>query len=166
MTIDPESDTVDPDAISFLAYADLKWTGGVLAANGKIYCIPQEPLRVLIVDPALNTVELVSNLPFDEDKWAGGVLGPDGKIYGIPRNYHSVLVIDPTDNTVDPDGISLPPGPPVDPLAEDKWTGGVLAPNGKIYCIANEADSVLIIDLHGNGEMFASIAECPYFNKF
>jgi len=166
MIIDPESDTLDPAAIDFLAYADLKWTGGVLALNGKIYCIPQEPLRVLIIDPAQNTVELVANLPFDEDKWAGGVLSPDGKIYGIPRNYHSVLVIDPSENTVDPDGISLPPGPPVDPLAEDKWSGGVLAPNGKIYCIPNDAASVLIIDPHSNGEMFASIAECPYFNKF
>ncbi|UCF96215.1 MAG: hypothetical protein JSV89_13625 [Spirochaetaceae bacterium] len=166
MIIDPESDTVDPDAISFSAFADLKWTGGVLAANGKIYCIPQEPLRVLIIDPALNTVELTAYLPFDEDKWAGGVLGPDGKIYGIPRNYDSVLVIDPTENTADPDGISLPPAPPVDPLDEDKWTGGVLALNGKIYCIPNEADSVLIIDLHSNGELLASIAECPYFNKF
>jgi len=166
MIIDPESDTVDPDAISFSAVADLKWTGGVLAANGKIYCIPQAPLRVLIIDPALNTVELVANLPFEEDKWAGGVLGPDGKIYGIPRNYDSVLVIDPTTNTADPDGISLPPAPPVDPFEEDKWTGGVLAPNGKIYCVPNEADSVLIIDPHSIGEMFASIAECAYFNKF
>ena len=124
------------------------------------------PLFGLIIDPALNTVELVSSLPFEEDKWAGGVLGPDGKIYGIPRNYHSVLVIDPTTNSVDPDGIALPPAPPVDPYDEDKWTGGVLAPNGKIYCVPNEADSVLIIDLHCNGEILASIAECPYFNKF
>jgi hypothetical protein len=166
MIIDPESDTVDPDAIFFSAVADLKWTGGVLSPNGKIYCIHQEPLRVLIIDPALNTVELTAYLPFEEDKWAGGVLGPDGRIYGIPRNYHNVLVIDPATNTVDPDGISLPPAPPVDPFAEDKWTGGVLAPNGKIYCVPNEADSVLIIDLHSNGEMFASIAQCPYFNKF
>jgi len=166
MIIDPESETVDPDAISFAAYADLKWTGGVLATNGKIYCIPQEPLRVLIIDPVLNTVELISSLPSEEDKWAGGVLGPDGKIYGIPRNYHNVLVIDPLENTVDPDGIFLPPAPPVDPFAEDKWTGGVLAPNGKIYCVPNDADSVLIIDPHSNGDMFAPIAECPYFNKF
>ena len=93
-------------------------------------------------------------------------MGPDGKIYGIPRNYHNVLVIDPLENTVDPDGIFLPPAPPVDPFAEDKWTGGVLAPNGKIYCVPNDADSVLIIDPHSNGDMFAPIAECPYFNKF
>jgi streptogramin lyase len=166
MIIDPESETLDPDAISFSAVADLKWTGGVLAPNGKIYCIPQAPLRVLIIDPAMNSVQLVGYLPHDVDKWAGGVLGPDGRIYGIPRNYDSVLVIDPTTDTVDPDAIPLPPAPPVDPLDEDKWTGGVLAPNGKIYCIPNEADGVLIIDPHCNGEMFAAIAECPYFNKF
>lgn len=166
MIIDPESDTVDPDAISFSAVAELKWTGGVLASNGKIYCIPQEPRRVLIIDPALNTVELVEYLPNDPNKWAGGVLGPDGMIYGIPRNYESVLILDPTENTAYPDGIVLPPEPPVDPADPDKWTGGVLALNGKIYCIPNAADSVLIIDPHCNGEMLASIAECPYFNKF
>jgi hypothetical protein len=166
MIIDPESDTVDPDAISFTAFADLKWTGGVLATNGKIYCIPQAPLRILIIDPAMNTVELVGYLPHDEDKWAGGVLGPDGKIYGIPRDYHSVLVIDPTDDTIYPDGISLEEELGNARFDEDKWTGGVLAPNGKIYCVPNEADSVLIIDPHSNGEMLASIAECPYFNKF
>ena len=93
-------------------------------------------------------------------------MGPDGKIYGIPRNASSVLIIDPTTDTADPDGISLPPGPPVDPADEDKWTGGVLAPNGKIYCVPNEADSVLIIDVHCIGEIFTSITECPYFNKF
>jgi hypothetical protein len=166
MIIDPESGTVDPDAISFSAVATYKWIGGVLATNGKIYCIPREPLRVLIIDPALNAVELEGNLPTDSNKWAGGVLGPDGKIYGIPRDYHSVLIIDPITDTADANGISLPPGPPVYPSDPDKWTGGVLAPNGKIYCVPNSADSVLIIDPHSNGEMFASIAECAYFNKF
>jgi hypothetical protein len=168
MIIDPESDTVVPNAIEFDAYAVLKWTGGVLATNGKIYCIPQDPHRVLVIDPTAtpNEVELISSVPSDEDKWAGGVLGPDGKIYGIPRNYHRVLVIDPTTDTIDPDGISLEEELGAARFDEDKWTGGVLAPNGKIYCVPNEADSVLIIDLHSNGEMFASIAECPYFNKF
>jgi streptogramin lyase len=170
MIIDPESDTMVPDAISFSAVADLKWTGGVLSINGRIYCIPQEPRRVLIIDPATTTVELAGYLPLDEDKWAGGVLGPDGRIYGIPRNYHSVLVIDPiesaTDPEIDPDGISLEEELGAARFDEDKWTGGVLATNGKIYCVPNEADSVLIIDPHSNGQMFASIAECPYFNKF
>jgi hypothetical protein len=174
MIIDPESGTVIPDAIPFTAYAEQKWTGGVLATNGKIYCIPQEPLRILIIDPARNEVELVPHqspyLPEDVDKWAGGVLGPDGRVYGVPRNYHSVLVVDPTEAAVDPEidpgGISLEEELGAARFDEDKWTGGVLAPNGKIYCVPNEADSVLIIDPHSNGEMAASIAGCPYFNKF
>jgi hypothetical protein len=166
MTIDPKTDTVIPDAIPFSAVATLKWVGGVLASNGKIYCIPREARRVLIIDPDQDAVELVSNLPVDVNKWAGGVLGPNGKIYGIPRDYSGVLLIDPAADTADPNGVALPPGPPVNPGDSNKWTGGVLAPNGKIYGIPNAASSVLILDVHSLGEMFASIAECAYFNKF
>jgi hypothetical protein len=159
MIIDPATNTVDPDAISFSEAEAWKWNGGVLAPNGKIYCIPRDPLGVMIIDPDRNTVAFISNLPSNIIKWAGGVLGPDGKIYGMPRDYDSILVLDPKTNTADPDALPVPAG-------SDKWTGGVLAPNGKIYGIPNDAGSVLIIDVHSNGEVFDSIAGCAYFNKF
>jgi hypothetical protein len=43
---------------------------------------------------------------------------------------------------------------------------GSWAPNGKIYGIPNSAAGVLIIDPHSKGEVFKSVTECAYFNKF
>ena len=37
-----------------------KWAGGVLAPNGKIYCVPIIPESVLIIDPVTNTAETTS----------------------------------------------------------------------------------------------------------
>ena len=33
------------------------WYGGVLAPNGKIYCVPSSASSVLIIDPATNTTD-------------------------------------------------------------------------------------------------------------
>ena len=43
----------------------------------------------------------------------------------------------------EPPGISVPEG-------DGKWNGGVLAPNGKIYCTPRNADCVLVIDPENN----------------
>jgi hypothetical protein len=157
MTIDPGTETIEPDAIP-VSSGSSKWNGGVLAPNGKIYCIPRDSDEILIIDPQRNTAEYITDLP-TSNKWAGGVLAPDGKIYGMPRDYDSILIIDPKTSSANPDALAVPDG-------DSQWTGGVLAPNGKVYGIPNYADSVLIIDVHSNGEVFDSIAECAYFNKF
>jgi hypothetical protein len=166
MIIDPATGSVDPDAISFSESAALKWVGGVLAPNGKIHGLPREAGRVLVIDPRQNTVDFISGLAPGGNKWAGGVLAPNGKIYGIPRDDSGILVVDPSAGTADPVGVALPPGPPVNPADPGKWIGAVLAPNGRIYGIPNAADSVLILDVHSNGDVFGSVIECAYFNKF
>ena len=73
---------------------EFKWTGGVLAPNGKIYGIPCDASSVLIIDPVTNTANTTAITGLSgADKWAGGVLAPNGKIYGIPYNASSVLII-------------------------------------------------------------------------
>jgi hypothetical protein len=74
-----------------------KWHGGVLAPNGKIYCVPRDSTSVLIIDPVTNTADTttISGLTGTGGKWIGGVLAPNGKIYGVPSNSTSVLVINP-----------------------------------------------------------------------
>ena len=64
----------------------VKWAGGVLAPNGKIYCIPYDSTVVAIIDPVLNTVDTTSitGLSTASGKWSSGVLAPNGKIYCIP----------------------------------------------------------------------------------
>jgi len=124
-----------------------KWSGGVLAPNGKIYTIPWSSTQVLEIDPETHELTLFGSLSGDY-KWVGGVLAPNGKIYGIPYFSAKVLEIDPeTQNTT---------------LLFDSlskiWSGGVLAPNGKIYGIPYTSDQVLciqIVSYYG-----------PYLNKF
>jgi hypothetical protein len=120
----------------------LKWYGGVLAPNGKIYCVPNSATEVLIIDPATNTTDRtsISTGLSGSNKWYGGVLAPNGKIYCVPRNAEEVLIIDPTTNTADRTSISTGLS------GSNKWFGGVLAPNGKIYCVPDSAEEVLIID--------------------
>lgn len=70
-------------------------SGGVLAANGKIYGIPGASTTVLEIDPETNTATTFGTL---SGGWVGGVLAPNGKIYGIPNYNAPVLVIDPKSN--------------------------------------------------------------------
>ena len=117
-----------------------KWVGGVLAANGKIYCPPRSHDSVLIIDPADDTADIttIAGLP-GSDRWSAGVLAPNGKVYGIPYNSTSVLIIDPQTDTADTGTIT-------GLFGSDKWQGGVLAPNGKIYGIPRSSSRLLIID--------------------
>ena len=71
----------------------IKWTGGVLAPNGKIYGIPYGSTTVLEIDPVTKTTTEFGSLS-GSAKWSGGVLAPNGKIYGIPYNSTTVLEID------------------------------------------------------------------------
>ena len=47
----------------------------------------------------------------------------------------------------------------------DDWYGGVLAPNGKIYCVPCFAPNVLIIDPRSKGSFRSNVALSGYFNK-
>ena len=70
--------------------------GGVLAPNNKIYMVPFNSERVLVLDTVTDSISAVPSAPLvGASKWAGGVLAPNGLIYGIPSNSNNVLIIDP-----------------------------------------------------------------------
>ena len=71
----------------------LKWRGGVLAPNGKIYGIPYSATTILEIDPVTKTTSEFGSLT-GANKWQGGVLAPNGKIYGISYDSTTVLEID------------------------------------------------------------------------
>lgn len=113
-----------------------KWIGGVLAKNGKIYCIPHYASEILVIDP---TTDTATTIPTESGnlKWFGGCLAPNGKIYAIPHTSSKVLVIDPeTNETHTFSGMG----------GNRKWAGGALGPDGKIYCIPNEEYRIGVID--------------------
>ena len=121
-----------------------KWVGGVLAPNGKIYCLPRGSSSVLIIDPATDTGDITTIAGLSgSDRWSAGVLAPNGKVYGIPFNSTSVLILDPVTNTADTTTIT-------GIIGSDKWQGGILASNGRIYGIPRTSTRMLIIDPEAN----------------
>jgi hypothetical protein len=116
-----------------------KWSGGVLAPNGKIYGIPFDATEVLEIDPVGLTTSTFGSLGVDAGKWSGGVLALNGKIYGIPLSATEVLEIDPVNRTTSTFGS----------LGVDlfKWIGGSLAPNGKIYAIPGGGTTTEILEI-------------------
>ena len=61
-----------------------KWSGGVLAPNGKIYGVPFSSTQVLEIDPVSQTTNLFGSLE-GGTKWVGGVLAPNGKRSEVRR---------------------------------------------------------------------------------
>ncbi|TKD50231.1 hypothetical protein [Sphingomonas baiyangensis] len=144
-----------------------KFQGGVLAGDMCIYSFPRsEETRVLKIDPydltaspygtailtdwggARDRETGLTGQPLgtgavDEQKWHSTVVGMDGKIYGVPYNIDKVLILDP--KAPDADKLELT-NFGLNLSGIDKWVGGCLHPNGKIYCAPRSANDMLIID--------------------
>lgn len=119
------------------------YIGGVLAPNGKIYCIPYNATSVGVIDPTAGTFTTFGTAG-SGGAYYGGVLAPNGKIYCIPFNATAVGVIDPVAGTFVTNTVSgAAPG-------SSAYNGGVLAPNGKIYCFPHRATTIGVIDPTAN----------------
>ncbi|EGD80244.1 hypothetical protein PTSG_10920 [Salpingoeca rosetta] len=150
--IDPETRAVNLELLSPFPASPInqetfKWSGGVLARNGRIYAIPLRATAVLVIDPETHTLDLTSMAGFTPNQqglWFDGVEANNGLIYGIPYSSSAVLIVDP-DNHIADNTTIVGLGD-----AAFKWSGGVLAGNGKIYGVPAAATSVLIIDPASN----------------
>ena len=178
--LNPITNIVDQTTITGLGSGDLKWFGGVLAPNGNIYGIPDQPATnsVLIVDPKTDTADTqsitgISSLPRGPHGWKSSCLHPDGKIYCAPYTSQTVLIIDPITNTVNNTDIIGLGNPNVKPGDRHQWHCGVLAPNEKIYFIPLgffwvPLGRVLIVDPSSpvvNINSGITLANCTYTNS-
>lgn len=163
----PEN-TVDISSFSYFDPTQQKFAGGVLAPNGNIYCIPHSANYVAIINPYSKTVDTTSitnvqggrtNLT----KWYGGVLAPNGKIYCVPYNASNILIINTLNNSVSYiTGITQANYPSLNTYVsngdQEKWIGGAIASNGKIYCAPYFARCSLIIDTNNDTVNLTDIA--------
>ena len=73
------------DTVSYLTAVSgsLKWYGGILAPNGKVYFVPYNMRSVLVVDPADDSLTMfgVTGWTATGSAWIGGALMPNGRIY-------------------------------------------------------------------------------------
>lgn len=115
--------------------------GAVLAPNGKIYCMTQYSVGV-IIDPANNTTTTFGNFATPNIPNYGGVLAPNGKIYTIPYTNSFFYVIDPSNNTVTCFTTIA--------MGNGAYHGGVLGSDGLIYCMPSGASLLRRIDPSSN----------------
>ena len=147
--LDPES--AAQSTVTLLAGRGLGIPAGegvALAPNGRIYGFDQgsaSGTSVVVFDPSNNSSTTIgfAGLYIDHE---GGILAPNGKIYCIPADTATaVMRIDPDAMTVTTLGNMLIGGIPSGGTKQN-YQGGVLAPNGKIYCVPEGATALVIID--------------------
>lgn len=129
-----------------------------------LYGIPWNSRNILKIDWRTNTANVTdlsnitaANYPAivtDVSKWYGGVLAPNGNIYCIPNNAQCVMRIIPNLNgpdtlNFDISNINTTTYPFLNGN-NNKWRGGCLAPDGRIYCCPYSSNVVLIINPSNN----------------
>jgi hypothetical protein len=125
---------------SFSRTGNIKWSGGVMAPDGRIFGIPQDEDSVLVIDPADDSMTTFAHgVQRGGQDWNGGVLGQDGMIYAVPycRNpggLGQVMRIDPNDNT------AIAVGTAVGAQQCANFNKGVLGLNGSLYMIPGSMD--------------------------
>ena len=134
-------DVADNESISFHGdfLGSSKWADGILAPNGKIYCIPHAANNILVITPdSPEDSYIIDDGPsiFSSDK-GNLTIGPDGMIYFVNVQSTSfIYMIDPENDTY----TRFEYGSNVN------YGGCVTAPNGKIYLIPHRANNVGIFD--------------------
>ena len=76
---------------NFQTITDKKWSGGVLAPNGKIYGIPNNSNLIIEITTDTYGISLINTNKTNTEKWKGGVLANNGFIYTIPHYENSIL---------------------------------------------------------------------------
>lgn len=170
-----------------------KWYGGVLAPNSKIYGVPSGSTSVLIIDPVINISALyginLTTASYDNGtkiltcgtSLTSGLIAGDIIIVSTATNTYvgSIATLNNTSITfVNPLGVSIS-APNITKIEKtradttaitglssstDKWNGGVLAPNGKIYGIPR--DSTSVIQIRSGLPTLPPWMLQAYFNKF
>jgi hypothetical protein len=114
--------------------------GGILGADGRIYCIPSHADRVHRIAPSNDAVEPIGeHLGAAGYKYSGGAMAANGSIYCFPDNAQRILKIDPQGGTTSLVGPDLGSG-------ANKCSSAVLAPNGRLYGGPGSRDHVLVFD--------------------
>jgi hypothetical protein len=147
LVIDTNTNTdynLDP-AFTGFAEVGTAWQSGTIASNGKLYWVPRNDVRGLIVDPNTDEITYTNNISgVSPTAYFTTVMAADGKIYGIGQdNVEELCQIDTeTDNAIVTGGVWTSGG-------NGEWVSLINAPNGSLYGVPNNASSVIKISFSG-----------------
>lgn len=115
-----------------------KFSAGAIASNGKIYMCPDSVSYAGVVDTSSNTYTQISIPELSSGvRTSGAVCARDGNVYFMPRDATFITKINTATDTYSIFG-SLS-------SQTDKYVGGVLGPNHKIFAVAGSSKNVGII---------------------
>eukprot|EP00986_Skeletonema_menzelii_P003583 scaffold1118_cov150-Skeletonema_menzelii.AAC.29 len=130
-----EGDTDPPD----LSY---KWLGGSYGADSCIYGMPSDATSILRIDPFKNEATTFGKVSSTRNKFQGGVLSSVDKcVYAVAADADCILKIDTDPNT--PLTLDLI-GKDFEDV-DDKWQGGFVGRDNKIYAIPENITKVMVI---------------------
>jgi hypothetical protein len=88
-----------------------KWTCGVRANTGDIYCAPCNAEHILKIKTSDGTVETLENVELPEtarnSSWVSGALAQDTNIYYMPYNARRIMKLNPDNDTLSSVGDDL-----------------------------------------------------------
>ena len=125
LKLDTSTDTISTIPIPSVNVSTNRWCGATVAADGKIYMMPNSCNAVLEIDPATDAT--ATYVVWDtalRNQNLGAVLGPNGLIYSPPNESFQVMIFNPITkaasfvSTLDIGGYMY---------------GGAMGPNGVIY---------------------------------
>lgn len=111
------------------------YRGGVLGANGKIYCLPDTETRILEIDPPTNTFTLIPTLNIG--KTSSGALSPiNNRIYASSGSGSSIIYEINTSNLTFKSTLTKP--------TTNAYSSLLFTNNGTMYATNADADAQLI----------------------
>ena len=134
-----------------------KFWGAVTGADNKVYCIPYQRHKILVVDPASLSMEELGDYAEEWDLafagptqgdpggnlWRGGVLGGDRVVYCAPFNARRILAINPA--VTNPARRSYLVGPALGAGGE-KWNDAAVGKDGRLFFAPCSQSRVLVYD--------------------
>lgn len=114
------------------------FAGGVLLADGRVFCVPFAATTARIYDPAISTAIVPNGTYPGNLAFMGGVLLPDGRVFCVPYNSTTARIYNPmTDSVTVPNGTY--PG-------NNAFAGGVLLKDGRVFCVPHRSTTARIYD--------------------
>lgn len=133
------------------------YDGGVLLADGRVFCVPHNGTQAKIYDPVADVVTTPEGTYPGTANFRGGVLLPDGTVFMAPRNNTmNAYIYNPKTDSLQTTSLNLT-------KSTFNFSGAVVLPNGGAYCVPYNLSSARIYG--GGGGFNINVSLSTYYNK-